>query len=270
MANKYFNRITISSASFPTITSPSVNIGFAGSFSLINEGTGTIEYSFDGSTVQGDLVPGTASQEMVFENTNYFVLWFRLKSGAASLLRIEGSDGQLEIGAGAIGVTGTVTANIGTTGGLALDATLTGGTASTIVRGGAKGATVAVTVTSTANGADHQGLDTIEQLKPVYEDNSAGRAIVEQRNSFANISTATTTTVKSGAGFLHLVQINAAVALATINIFDNTAGSGTLIATITMPAALLASQVTLRYDISFATGLTIVTTGAQNMTVSFR
>lgn len=56
-------------------------------------------------------------------------------------------------------VSGTVTANVGTTGGLALDATLTGGTAKTIVRGGAKGATVAADVTSTAEGADHQGLD---------------------------------------------------------------------------------------------------------------
>lgn len=56
-------------------------------------------------------------------------------------------------------VSGTVTANIGTTGGLALDATLTGGTQQAIVRGGAKGATVAATLTSTAEGVDHQALD---------------------------------------------------------------------------------------------------------------
>ena len=56
-------------------------------------------------------------------------------------------------------VSGTVTANIGTSGSLALDATLTGGTQKAIVRGGAKGATTAADVTSTAEGADHQGLD---------------------------------------------------------------------------------------------------------------
>lgn len=56
-------------------------------------------------------------------------------------------------------VDGIVTANIGTTGGLALDATLTGGTQKAIVRGGAKGATAAADVTSTAQGADHQALD---------------------------------------------------------------------------------------------------------------
>jgi hypothetical protein len=59
-------------------------------------------------------------------------------------------------------VSGTVTANAGTnlnTSALALDATLTGGTQKAIARGGAKGATAAADVTSTANGADHQGLD---------------------------------------------------------------------------------------------------------------
>lgn len=60
---------------------------------------------------------------------------------------------------GTVTVAGTLTANIGTTGGLALDATLTGGTAKAIVRGGAKGATAAADVTSTASGADHQALD---------------------------------------------------------------------------------------------------------------
>lgn len=43
--------------------------------------------------------------------------------------------------------------------GAATDAVLTGGTAKSIVRGGAKGATVAADVTSTAEGADHQALD---------------------------------------------------------------------------------------------------------------
>jgi len=56
-------------------------------------------------------------------------------------------------------VSGTVTANVGTTNGLALDATLTGGSTKAINRGGAKGATSAADVTSTASGANHQGLD---------------------------------------------------------------------------------------------------------------
>jgi hypothetical protein len=43
--------------------------------------------------------------------------------------------------------------------GLATDATLTGGTQKAIVRGGAKGATAAADITSTAEGADHQAID---------------------------------------------------------------------------------------------------------------
>jgi hypothetical protein len=60
---------------------------------------------------------------------------------------------------GSLTVDGAVTANIGTSGSLALDATLTGGTQKAITRGGAKGATSAADVTSTAEGADHQALD---------------------------------------------------------------------------------------------------------------
>lgn len=58
-------------------------------------------------------------------------------------------------------VSGTVTSNIGTTNGLALDATLTGGTTKAIARGGAKGTSTAADVTSTASGANHQGMDSI-------------------------------------------------------------------------------------------------------------
>lgn len=109
-----------------------------------------------------------------------------------------------------------------------------------------------------------------EQFAPVYEDNTAGRALVEQRNTYLNITTATTTVVKSGSGFLHLIMINKAVASDVITIYDNTAASGTKIGTITMPATLLASQILLRFDVSFSTGLTIVTAQASDSTVSYR
>ncbi len=94
---------------------------------------------------------------------------------------------------------------------------------------------------------------------------------VEQRYSFVNITTATTTVVKSGAGFLHLIVVNKHVATGIITIYDNTAGSGTLIGTITVGAALLTDPpVTSVYDVSFSTGLTIVTSQAENLTVSYR
>lgn len=87
--------------------------------------------------------------------------------------------------------------------------------------------------------------------------------------SFQNITTSTTTTVKSGAGVLHLVNINADGTVAsTVTVYDNTTGSGTKIATINS----LALSGAFVYDVAFTTGLTIVTTGTQapDITVSYR
>ncbi|OGM06045.1 hypothetical protein A2125_01490 [Candidatus Woesebacteria bacterium GWB1_43_5] len=96
---------------------------------------------------------------------------------------------------------------------------------------------------------------------------------VEQRFSYLNITLAapTTTVVKSGAGFFHALTINTPAATGVITMYDNTAGSGTLIGAITQPAALLQNSNTVIYDVSFAVGLTIVTaTAAQDLTVSYR
>jgi len=86
----------------------------------------------------------------------------------------------------------------------------------------------------------------------------------------AHIAGAATTVVKSGAGRLHRIIYNKAVALSVVTIYDNTAASGTVIAIITMPAALLASQWSVEYDVPFATGLTIVTSAADDITVVYR
>lgn len=87
--------------------------------------------------------------------------------------------------------------------------------------------------------------------------------------TYTHISTATTTTCKSGAGILHLMTVNTAAALATITVYDNTAGSGTVIAVYTMPTTLLQSSFsTGPIDVAFSTGCTLVTTGTQDITVS--
>jgi hypothetical protein len=88
--------------------------------------------------------------------------------------------------------------------------------------------------------------------------------------TYKNISTAATTTVKSGAGVLHTITINSLGTVAsTISVYDNTAGSGTSIAVLN---SLTTGQATYIYDVAFATGLTLVTTGtvAPNVTVSYR
>ena len=88
--------------------------------------------------------------------------------------------------------------------------------------------------------------------------------------SFQNITTATTTTVKSGSGYLYALIFNKPVALSVVTIYDNTSAAGTKIATITMPAALLTQQLVQEFfGLKFNTGLTIVTTGTDDITVVY-
>lgn len=87
--------------------------------------------------------------------------------------------------------------------------------------------------------------------------------------SKTNITTATTTTPKSGAGTFGGLVINKAVATATITIYDNTAASGTLIGTITFGAAVSGDPITLTYNASVTTGITLVTSGATDITVLY-
>lgn len=78
----------------------------------------------------------------------------------------------------------------------------------------------------------------------------------------------TTTVVKTGQGILHTITFNKPVATGVVTVYDNTAASGREMATITTPASPL--PVTLTFDATFNTGLTIVSaTAAQNITVSY-
>lgn len=88
---------------------------------------------------------------------------------------------------------------------------------------------------------------------------------VEQRFSFQYISTATTTTIKSGAGFLHSIVVQGGTA-GTIIVYDNTAASGTIIASFDSTNALQ----TYIFDCSTATGITIITSAATKLTANYR
>jgi len=74
---------------------------------------------------------------------------------------------------------------------------------------------------------------------------------------YTNITTNTTTTVKSGAGILHSVSVNTKGATDTAQMWDNTSAAGTKIGLLDVTLA----QDTLIYDIAFNIGLTIVTAG---------
>jgi hypothetical protein len=89
--------------------------------------------------------------------------------------------------------------------------------------------------------------------------------------AYAHIAAGATTVVKGTAGILHYICINTPVASDTITVYDNTAASGTKIATVTIPGTITAeSPFCLRYDLMFTTGLTVVTFGADDITVAFR
>jgi hypothetical protein len=88
---------------------------------------------------------------------------------------------------------------------------------------------------------------------------------VEQQMSYQAVSTATTTTVKSGSGLLHSIIVTGGTA-GTIVIYDNTAGSGTVIASFDSTNALE----TYVFNCKFSTGLTIVTGSATKVTAIYR
>ena len=87
--------------------------------------------------------------------------------------------------------------------------------------------------------------------------------------SFRNIVGAATTVLKTGSGVLQSITVNKPVASSVITVYDNVAASGTKIATITQPTVLLYSQGTLVYGLWFTSGLTIVTSAADDITVVY-
>lgn len=95
--------------------------------------------------------------------------------------------------------------------------------------------------------------------------------MVYQYNAYKNIAAAATTVVKGRPGLLASITINTPVGGDTITVYDNTAASGTKIATITVPSTVTADNaVTLVFDVAFTTGLTVVTSGNDDVTVAYR
>lgn len=109
----------------------------------------------------------------------------------------------------------------------------------------------------------------IAKTNPAYlqagEDLTNDVTKVEQRFSPRYISTATTTVVKSGSGFLHTITVSGGTA-GIITVYDNTAASGTVIVAFASTNALN----TYIFNETFGTGLTIVTAAATQINISYR
>lgn len=88
---------------------------------------------------------------------------------------------------------------------------------------------------------------------------------VETRGLPANITTATTTTIKTGPGHINEIRIAGGV-LGAITVYNNTSGSGDVI----VPTVTPIQGQLLIANVEFSVGLTIVTAAATIVTVSYR
>jgi len=103
-------------------------------------------------------------------------------------------------------------------------------------------------------------LPTVTDGQRVDQQLSAnGELLTKEQNNHRRITGAATTVIKSGAGYLRRVVISGP-ANSTITLYDNTAGSGTIIAVINSSNG--GDPTYLEYGINFSIGLTVVTTGA--------
>lgn len=116
---------------------------------------------------------------------------------------------------------------------------------------------------STTNSSDLSTNKTV--LCRVASIHRLGRDKTE--NQYKNIAGASTTVLKYGSGKLHNIVVNKAGTTATV--YDNTAASGTTIATIDTNKTT-GGVGNYTYDCPFSTGLTVVTVGAgQDITVIY-
>ncbi len=120
--------------------------------------------------------------------------------------------------------------------------------------------------------ADVNGsLKMVEQNETPGGNSLTNRMNTEENWSATNITTATTTTVFSGAGTFGGLIFNKRIATGVVTMYDNTAASGTKLGTITEGAAILSDPPQqVNHNIVITTGLTIVTSQAEDITVLWR
>lgn len=83
----FFAKVNVTDVTFPT--NSQVTIPFAGQtgFSLVNQGSSLVEYSFNGNTLHGDLTPSSPTAAIIFDYRRISAIWFR--SSAPCIVRVE-------------------------------------------------------------------------------------------------------------------------------------------------------------------------------------
>jgi hypothetical protein len=89
----FFQKVAVSATTFGggsvdgyqpdlIITFPTQSVLF------LNEGTGVVEYSFNGNTVHGELNSATPSIGLAFDNRVISLIWFRVQSGSTGPITV--------------------------------------------------------------------------------------------------------------------------------------------------------------------------------------
>ncbi len=101
------------------------------------------------------------------------------------------------------------------------------------------------------------GQTTMSASVPVVlSSNHSDIVTKKSASSYAHLNSTGTTTIKSGAGILRRVVINTkGGAFNTFTVYDNTSGSGTVIAAIDTANGVSGN---FEYNVAFSTGLTVV------------
>lgn len=85
----FFEKKTISSATFNNDADFLLPLISKNSVLLTNDGSGVVEYSFNGIAVHGELNPILGKHAMTIQDPSIVKIWFRLKSGAASVVSVQ-------------------------------------------------------------------------------------------------------------------------------------------------------------------------------------
>ena len=119
------------------------------------------------------------------------------------------------------------------------------------------GAATESTLSSLSTKFSALGQTTMSASVPVVlASNHSDIVTKKSASSYAHLNSTGTTTIKSGAGILRRVVINTrGGALNTFTVYDNTSGSGTVIAAIDTTNAVSGN---FEYNVAFSTGLTVV------------
>lgn len=86
----YFNKFSVTATTFGATCDLQIPMPIR-VLTFQNEGTLTthaIEYSFNGNTVHGDMIPTKGSASLIFEDRAVTTIWFRVASGSTGPITV--------------------------------------------------------------------------------------------------------------------------------------------------------------------------------------